>query len=44
LDLLGIELPQDLFRRWEGANGKAPRQPLRHDNSSSEPAIAKAWG
>jgi 4-hydroxy-3-polyprenylbenzoate decarboxylase len=44
LDLLGLELPQDLFRRWEGANGKAPRQPLRHDNSSSEPATGKAWG
>jgi flavin prenyltransferase len=25
LDLLGVELPQDLFQRWEGAGGKALR-------------------
>jgi 4-hydroxy-3-polyprenylbenzoate decarboxylase len=43
LDLLGVELPEDLFRRWGGANGKALRQPLRHDNPSSEPATVEAW-
>jgi 4-hydroxy-3-polyprenylbenzoate decarboxylase len=42
LDLLGVELPQDLFRRWEGANGKPLRQPARHDNHTSEPATVEA--
>jgi len=43
LDLLGVELPQDLFRRWDGATGKAPRRPVRHDNPSSEPATVEGW-
>jgi 4-hydroxy-3-polyprenylbenzoate decarboxylase len=42
LDLLGIELHQDLFPRWEVAVDKAPRQASRHDNRSSEPAIVDA--
>lgn len=36
LDLLGIELPQDLFARWEGATGKAIRQQLHHENPSKK--------
>jgi len=35
LDLLGVELPQDLFQRWEGVGGTARRQPLRHDTSAA---------
>jgi flavin prenyltransferase len=42
LDLLGVELPQDLFRRWEGANGKPLRQSTRHDDHTSEPATVEA--
>jgi 4-hydroxy-3-polyprenylbenzoate decarboxylase len=35
LDLLEVELPKDLFQRWEGAGGTAQRQPLRHDISAA---------
>jgi flavin prenyltransferase len=30
LDLLGVELPQDLFPRWEGAVGNYLRRPLSY--------------
>jgi 4-hydroxy-3-polyprenylbenzoate decarboxylase len=43
LDLLGIELPQDLFPRWEGATGKTVRQQLSHGNPSFEPAMVGGW-
>jgi len=42
LDLLGVELPQDLFRRWEGAVDKPLRQPTRHDNHASKTATVEA--
>ena len=42
LDLLGIELPHDLFSRWEGATGKVARQPLPQENPSCEPAMVAA--
>jgi flavin prenyltransferase len=36
LDLLGIELDQDLFPRWNGANGKVLQQPKLQSDASSE--------
>jgi 4-hydroxy-3-polyprenylbenzoate decarboxylase len=37
LDLLGVELPQDLFPRWEGVVDKPLRSPSHHENHYSEP-------
>jgi 4-hydroxy-3-polyprenylbenzoate decarboxylase len=42
LDLLGIELPHDLFPRWEGATSNAMRQQRHHENPSCEPAMVAA--
>jgi flavin prenyltransferase len=36
LDLLEIELDQDLFPRWNGANGKVLQQPKLQSDASSE--------
>jgi 4-hydroxy-3-polyprenylbenzoate decarboxylase len=42
LDLLGVELPKDLFRRWEGTVDKSLRQPIRIDDHTSEPATVES--
>lgn len=42
LDLLGIELPQDLFARWEGAMAQTTRHHFRGESPSCEPVIVTA--
>jgi flavin prenyltransferase len=37
LDLLGVELSQDLFPRWEGVVDKPLRPPSHHENHYAEP-------
>lgn len=42
LDLLGIELPQDLFGRWQGATATAMRHQVGREEPSLKPAMAVA--
>lgn len=39
LDLLGIDLPQDLFSRWEGPTGGTMRQPTQHQTLSQSDMV-----
>jgi 4-hydroxy-3-polyprenylbenzoate decarboxylase len=40
LDLLGIDLHQDLFPRWEGSKSRCGQQPQRRNDSPSELVIS----